>query len=570
MGQAASSLLAWPTPAPLNAGLKDPAAAALAPVTGQIAAAAKHGRTAALEELLHSLHARACAACGAPDAAAHAAAAPRAAAAPSPAAAAPPLGARPPPAARSLVARVVDGRTRSGATALMLACRRGHADAAELLLQCGASPTTADEDGGRSALHHAALGGSAACAAAVLARCGGDAWRLLDAPSADGLSPLHYAAINGHASVARVLLSAGASEARPAAAPDRLGAAGGGGRGGGGGVVGSTPLHLAAMRGHVHVAVALLEAALDRRPSARPAASANGAPAAGAAASAAAAAAAGERLPWEGDPRLDPRLCRDASGRTPSQAAEAFGHGAVLSALLDPAAPLRRALLRSGAMIYGDIRGIDNLRDIAARALNARLLTWLDRFEDDQEQRQELFEQQRAGSYWQEQDRHRRRRRRRAARRGAARRRSSASKRARADAAAGGGAAVEAPPFQREPWERGRHRSCPGELGGGDGGGGGACGASSGRESSASCGDGGSSSDYGAASDCGGAASDDDCCGICQDAAPRLLLAPCRHRVCPTCARAMLRAAAGPALCPFCRGPISAYQARGSDAGDSD
>ena len=173
----------------------------------RIGAAAKAGRTEALDALLRELRAAAEAEAAAAEAAAPAAtesvAAATATAAPS----------RLPAADRAAAALNAGWRRPGGATPLMLACRGGHAGAARLLLAAGADPSLAAGRSRRTALHRAALAGSAGCAAALLAACarGGAAWRAVDAPAASGFAALHYAALFGYARVARALLEGGAS-----------------------------------------------------------------------------------------------------------------------------------------------------------------------------------------------------------------------------------------------------------------------------------------------------------------------------------------------------------------------
>jgi hypothetical protein len=90
-----------------------------------IHAAAKKGRAAALRPLIAALKAHAREACAAGDEGGAAAAAAGAA----------DVEGELPAAARDIVRRVLDMRTRGGSTALMLACRRGHLEVVELLLQ---------------------------------------------------------------------------------------------------------------------------------------------------------------------------------------------------------------------------------------------------------------------------------------------------------------------------------------------------------------------------------------------------------------------------------------------------
>ena len=84
-----------------------------------------------------------------------------------------------------------------------------------------------------------------------------------------------------------------------------------------------------------------------------------------------------------------------------------------------------------------------------------------------------------------------------------------------------------------------------------------------------SCKDGSSNSQsaQGAATDSGcndGDVDDDDLCGICFDAVGGVRVAGCGHALCAGCAGQLARQVRrSPAACPFCRGPIGGFCARG-------
>ncbi|KAK9832490.1 hypothetical protein WJX81_001535 [Elliptochloris bilobata] len=132
--------------------------------------------------------------------------------------------------AQVAVRALLNRATTHGLTALMVACRRGHADVAAALLGAGADPLLADRHE-HTCLHYAALFGWANCVAALLegaVRLGGAApltWlkdvrmdaaglvRYVDARAAPGLTPLHLAAMHGRAAAVAALLAAGADVA---------------------------------------------------------------------------------------------------------------------------------------------------------------------------------------------------------------------------------------------------------------------------------------------------------------------------------------------------------------------
>jgi cytohesin len=126
---------------------------------------------------------------------------------------------------------------------LRAAAAEGHAEITEVLLQAGADPERAGDDG-TTPLHHAAFGGHTEVVQILLEEWADPDRATEDGYTDDGYTPLHRAAFEGHAEVAQMLLDAGADPNRPT---DN----------------GRTPLHGAASRGHTEVAQTLLNAGAD-------------------------------------------------------------------------------------------------------------------------------------------------------------------------------------------------------------------------------------------------------------------------------------------------------------------
>jgi len=134
---------------------------------------------------------------------------------------------------------VVNAPGRAGATAVQLAVRRGRLDALRALLDSGADPALAD-DNGYTALHYAVLADDPAALAVLLER-GGDA----NQPNPrTGERLLEAALIAGRPDQFRMLLRAGADPN----ATDRMG---------------ETALHRAALVDDAGAVLELLEAAAD-------------------------------------------------------------------------------------------------------------------------------------------------------------------------------------------------------------------------------------------------------------------------------------------------------------------
>ncbi len=155
----------------------------------------------------------------------------------------------------------------SGNTALMLACKRGHAGAVRVLLEEGASPLPANRRG-QTAVHLAAvrshvvclelvleapvraLGGGTPLAAMAVIRDNAGETRFIDAHDRAGFTALHLAAIHRATASVGILVTSGAALDVPVLrGMERLPFLCGG----------STPLHIAAAHGDVRTCLVLLE-----------------------------------------------------------------------------------------------------------------------------------------------------------------------------------------------------------------------------------------------------------------------------------------------------------------------
>ncbi len=134
---------------------------------------------------------------------------------------------------------IFEGEHLKGVTLLMFAAQRAKPGIARMLLEMGADPKALDKRG-RSALHHAGLGGSAECVR-LLAAAGAD----LEGKGKDGQRPAHLAAAEGSAEVLFALADLGAD----LSAKTEMG--------------GGTPLHVAAENGCVGAIRALAASGAD-------------------------------------------------------------------------------------------------------------------------------------------------------------------------------------------------------------------------------------------------------------------------------------------------------------------
>eukprot|EP00891_Asterochloris_glomerata_P008887 jgi/Astpho2/8887/Aster-x0830 len=220
-----------------------------------------------------------------------------------------------------------------GQTALMLACKNGHADCVEFLLNQGADAMLKDKIHCRTCLHYAAWNGWSQCIDILLSHPStqnptdgeasgrNPAFRdMANIRSESGFTPLHFAVSGGNISAVKALLQYGAScnvqvgEGTCYAAWP----------------VGSTPLHIAAAKGALQIIRAMLQAQVTL------------------------GEAAG----------LDPRMLKDAMGRNPHRLALEGGHENCLS-LLDPGVPLAEAVLRKRLR-----HGALSLKLLAGRAVH--------------------------------------------------------------------------------------------------------------------------------------------------------------------------------------------------------
>ena len=115
---------------------------------------------------------------------------------------------------------LLDATAADGATALGLAVRGAHADAAAALIERGANVGAADAVG-RSPLYEAVKRGDVATATALLGRGAPADARI--SPAAGGLVPLHLAAKHGRPDLVRLLANAGGA-VRPLSREGRGGA----------------------------------------------------------------------------------------------------------------------------------------------------------------------------------------------------------------------------------------------------------------------------------------------------------------------------------------------------------
>ncbi|KAL0049662.1 hypothetical protein WJX82_007154 [Trebouxia sp. C0006] len=263
-----------------------------------------------------------------------------------------------------------------GETPVMVACEEGHGFAARYLIEQGADPFVQDRSQHRSAIHYAAAKGKAE----PLKRLLDDSLRIhteeglvslknarvqdvsgncryIDSRAENGLTALHLAAVNGSLECVRLLLDGGASMmvrtvdldvVSDVAAP-----------------AGSTPLHVAAMTGHVAILQAMLQAHSDALGSWGD----NGAAA---------------RRAWEGDGRIDLRSVTNCLRQLPYHVAWQKGFRQA-AGVLNPTVPIDSALETCREL--GEGFGPQKLAVLAAYCLRQGLLVWLKAYKADIELR---------------------------------------------------------------------------------------------------------------------------------------------------------------------------------------
>eukprot|EP00798_Chlamydomonas_sp_ICE-L_P015775 gene15775-21898_t len=152
----------------------------------------------------------------------------------------------------------IDHSNQKKQTALMVACKHGHADSVEYLVTNGAEPLMWDERRHNSCLHFAALYGHSECVHKLLGSRAGDEddtvyVKFIDRHNGWGLTALHIAVFQGSVDTVRALLRHGANlesviiSSKVENSPIRC-------------AVGSNALHIAALIGNIVMAKLILEA----------------------------------------------------------------------------------------------------------------------------------------------------------------------------------------------------------------------------------------------------------------------------------------------------------------------
>lgn len=269
--------------------------------------------------------------------------------------------------ANAAMDNIINLRDIRGQTPLSLACAMGHTECVRFLLTNGADRTLPDLKGNLP-LHLAALWGHLRSSMLLLEY--GDLFQveaargLVSAPNGAGLTPLHLAVWGRHPSSVALLLGHGADLAAKAGSPDVPD------------IVpchaGTTPLHLAATRGHIAIAKEILKSYFESV--IEPMMGIEGGPTPEAIAVAQAS---------------DPRMMVNQPGQMPWEVATLMGFH-TLSAILRPLVPLDRLLAERGNsnLAGGVIYGAPSLKTIAAVAINWKLLDRITRLMEEEKRRQ--------------------------------------------------------------------------------------------------------------------------------------------------------------------------------------
>jgi len=245
---------------------------------------------------------------------------------------------------------ILDGQDANGQTPLHIACSHGHADCARFLLANGADRCRADSRGDLP-LHLAAARGYLGVMLMLLTEFvpqeAADMPRFVDARNNAGFTPLHFAVWGKYSAAVQILVQHGADigarNTQPSA--EQLPCPGN-----------STPLHLAAARGHVEISRILLKTYFERVLEPLILAQRGGQP-----------------LPLA--PANDPRAQYNASGHMPYQVAQRNGFFS-LAMMLRPTIPITR-LFSEEERNSGRIYGPPALKVIAAEAANRKLVATL-------------------------------------------------------------------------------------------------------------------------------------------------------------------------------------------------
>ena len=139
-------------------------------------------------------------------------------------------------------AKIDQGRTNNGATALYMAAQNGHLEVVRFLIESGANKDQGTTDAGATPLHHAAQNGHLEVVR-VLVEFGANKDQ---GTTDDGRTALYIAAQSGHLEVVRFLIESGANKDHGTTDD------------------GATPLLVAALNGHLEIVRFLIESGANK------------------------------------------------------------------------------------------------------------------------------------------------------------------------------------------------------------------------------------------------------------------------------------------------------------------